>query len=269
MESNPKPSASTPGPESVTGVEGPSPAAPDYKLDGLTVPRDRKGQAAFYGAGEKTIKNWAGIGREAKDPAPFSDPPAMVEWWERLRDKGILKHRVPVKLLDAAARWTQPPSPAAPAPEPAAAELARAGESSTSIDLSQFDADADFTDAANTAKLNCQVHAQLLRLALGGGKEDRIRMAQSAFEKAFETYRVAEGSKTKIMADQGRSVEREDVERKLIQLHAPMPARLRASLLAAYRQLPEPRPPLAIWKESVERAVNEACHDLILSLPAA
>ena len=236
---------------------------PEYHLCALTVPADRKGQAQFYGSAEKTIKTWAAIGRDAKDPAPFADPPAMVDWWERLRANGVLKHRMPQKLLDAAAKWQQHQSPA-PAPQPVATPPAI--DAAAPIDLTEFDADAQFDVAAQTAKLNYQVHAKLLMAALQSGEKSEIRSAQSAYEKAFETYRVAESSKTKIMAEAGLTVPREEVERKLIQLHQPMPRRLRASLLAAYRDIPDPRPPLEWWKEKIEAAIAEACHDLIRSL---
>lgn len=237
----------------------PSPDPGQFILDVVNVPSDRKGQAEFYGAGEKTVKTWAKIGREAGDPAPFADPEGMVAWWERLREKGILKHRVPENLLAAATKWKaklQPPAEAAPA----AAVPAM-------LDLSEFDnVDLTFDVGAKMAELNYKVHAKMLRDALESNDPAKMRAAHSAYEKAFEIYISAEGRKTKIMAEQGLMVARADVERTIVQLHAPIPRRLRASLRAAYRMLPEPRPPQDVWNGMVEKMVAEASHDLIRTI---
>ena len=249
-----------------------SQTSPDH---GQTVPKNRKGQAEFYEAGEKTVKNWAAAGRVARDPAPFADPAAMVEWWERLRAGGHFKHRVPDNLLLAAARWQSgvPAASVPPASVPSASGPPAAMEDVPSVgpvalDLSQFSPDENFSDAAALAKLNCQAQGHLLRAALQSGDGSKIRMAQSAYEKAFDTYRAAETSVGRIMAEQGRTVPREEIERRIVHLHAPMPKRLRASLLTAYQRLPEPRPPHDEWKAITAEIVGEVCHDLIVSLAA-
>ena len=65
---------------------------------------------------------------EGPDPPPFDDPKAMVAWYERMRGRGIFKHKCPKVLHDLAAKGfssKQAPATAQPSADKQAAPTAK------------------------------------------------------------------------------------------------------------------------------------------------
>lgn len=71
--------------------------------------------AATLGLARKTFFTWRKHGDLNADPLPFEDPSLVPAWYERMRTKGVFKHRIPDNVL---ATCGPAKAPATPAPPP-------------------------------------------------------------------------------------------------------------------------------------------------------
>lgn len=61
----------------------------------------------FYELSRAKYFRWRQVGQavaEGPDLPPFEDPKAMVAWYERMRSRGLFKHRLPKRLMDLASK---------------------------------------------------------------------------------------------------------------------------------------------------------------------
>jgi hypothetical protein len=81
--------------------------APDFELSTGTGAEGQAALAQRYRVTERTIRRWIDAGREGNEFPPLYNPAEMPAWWERLRDRGVFKHRVPQEIEAAAAQARQ------------------------------------------------------------------------------------------------------------------------------------------------------------------
>lgn len=89
----------------------------------------------YYQLSRAKYFRWRQLGQsipEGPDLPPFSDPKAMVAWYERMKGRGIFKHQCP-KLLERLAANGFPSTRAASAPEPSTATTSTASASTATI----------------------------------------------------------------------------------------------------------------------------------------
>lgn len=89
----------------------------------------------YYQLSRAKYFRWRQIGQsipEGPDLPPFSDPKAMIAWYQRMKGRGIFKHQLP-KLLERLAANGFPSTKAPSAPEPSTATTSTASASSATI----------------------------------------------------------------------------------------------------------------------------------------
>lgn len=212
-------------------------------------PLSQKQAAARYEVDPRTMKRWVAKGREIGKPCPFADPRGIIEWWP-------FKVPVPEKIRELAGDSAPPVAPAAP------------------LKLAEFrQAGGGFSAALQTAQALVQAEERLLEEALASGDEKAKTLARERWFEAIEMLRRLERDAGKIEAQQGSTVRVADVRTAIQEAHAMIPARFRAELASAMRQLPGHGLAGGDLDRWVRDVVNRACaalceFDLMPAMPA-
>lgn len=84
--------------------------------------------ATRFGYSLRAIKRWVALGRDREDLPPLDDPAEMAGWWERMRQAGQLKWKVPEVFSGSG---TKEPKKGAVSPAKEAESARRAEESAS------------------------------------------------------------------------------------------------------------------------------------------
>lgn len=252
--------SSTDAPPAAPAADSVAPA-PELRLESPDTPTGQAGVAALYEVSVRKVKRWVAAGREADDPPPLHSPAEMRVWHERLRERGIFKHKCGSEFDAAASKVTA--APAAPrvqsSQEESLPEIA-----DLNIELNDFDPSMmDFDDGVAAAKMNFKVQATLLRKAFEGKNEDDRRRARAAFKEALDLYREVERDREKIMAASGRLMKRDVIRREMVSLHSNIASRLKSRLKESLTEMPTAIQSRETWAGFCDRLVDEICRQLV------
>jgi len=165
-------------------------------------PEPLEAYAERYGAGLRTVKRWAAIGRERNDRTPLDRAVEMPGWWAR-----NMQLRCPAEVLAAAGAVTVAGAkPAGPEfPEP--------------VDLPPLTAD-DLTTEATLRRL-AEGEARMGRLVLSSSGSDMLSLAKPWTDTA-QRLTITLKAYREEAEKMGRLVDRGAVDQALRELHAPV-----------------------------------------------
>ena len=170
----------------------------------------------LYGISRAKYYRWNKDGQsvaEGPDPPPWSDPPAMVTWYARMKGRGIFKHKCPDELLSAstshkAAEKTPPtaiPSSASLPSHLVVNGRAAPGARGFLVEHEKLEA-----------------HTALLRedylAAYERGDTDQGDTLKERYFEAFELLRKSAAQKGPITLSEGSQVKVADIQEELAQI---------------------------------------------------
>lgn len=194
--------------------------------------------AAQLGYGTRALERWIEAGRscDPPDPPPFDDgAQSLVNWWGRMKDMGRLKQKVPERLARLAASAAKvPPQGGEGSPPPATN-----GDSVPSQTL-QLPQGSGFSAALDRCRENERVASARLQNAIHSGDAGRISVAQSAWDKAFDSLRKAEKDAEGVLIATGELVRWSEVENDLAEMLQSLHQSVRSIFVRVATKVPVP-----------------------------
>lgn len=138
-------------------------------------------QAAALGLNRRTFYRWLAAGVEHKDPLPIGEPGKIVDWYERMRLRGVFKQKLRASFRAAAAagKAAAAAKAAPPVTSPSAAKPATNGETSR---LYNSEAAGLAKDIAVLESLITGLREDAARLHARGEVDESKRMIQQCIE---------------------------------------------------------------------------------------
>jgi hypothetical protein len=156
--------------------------------------------ATVFGRSERVIKGWIQTGREnanGEDLPPLDNPPMMLRWWQRNKS-----NKPPDVFLKFAREGGEGEGGAPAKPE-------RKTRPASEVIVPQG---SGYAAELDRLRLRAQLRAGELDAAEEGGDMLLIDEATRRYERALELLRQYERDATKILADQGDLLPRQETE---------------------------------------------------------
>jgi hypothetical protein len=218
------------------------------------------------GAKVRTIKRWIATGRDAPggaDLPPLDSPAELAAWWDRMRNAGLIKHKVPDRFFELAESVRSDGLVQDFVDEEKNAS-ARGGATRAELEIPE-----DVGYSAELERLRIRTGTAYAELKQAEKENDPLRISQttSRYHESLKLLRQVEKDAARIMQEQGDLVPRQDFETRfgakllalrsrLEGLYLPVRVKLRAAsspeeeveiFRAALDQIFEDRP----WSGSV------------------
>lgn len=257
----------------------PAPAVPPPPVAAPPRPPRSADDYGHLGIGRRTYFRWRKYGEtcaDGPDLPPFDDPHGLPAWYERMRARGIFKHRFPAEIAEAITKL-QPslPAPGFPsteAPPPTAgpgASTTRAGEPAPSGGPTVPSA---FTaDHGETLGLQHEVRAEQQRVAslrvarddaYTNGRRAEGDMLDKQYREALDALSLVQQRALKIAEQESRVVAVELIEREFgsrLSVHIQGGMLLFDRIAAKLMATPDRAVQRRIWRE----AWIEHCNTLV------
>lgn len=173
--------------------------------------------------GRRTYFRWLKFGKqlpEGPDLPPFDDPQLLPAWYERMRQRGIFKHRFPDEITDAIAAHTaggEPEKTQGKEPPPGAAAPAAPGAQHAHVPAS-FGADHGLASGLQYEVIAEQQRVAALRVARDEaylkGEKDNGDGYDRRYREALDALSLVQSRAIKIGEQEARLVPIEMIEQE-------------------------------------------------------
>lgn len=168
---------------------------------------------ALYKISRATFFRWKQYGAslpDGQDAPPWDEPVKLVSWYERMKQRGIFKHKCPKELLDAA----KLPS-AADGPPKEASQPKTQQSNDSSSGPRQASSKRGFLAELEALQEQTALMREDYEEALKKGEIDRAATLRAEYFSILETLRKYEKDKEQIATASGELVRKSEVEKDL------------------------------------------------------
>jgi hypothetical protein len=189
--------------------------------DDKPTPLTEKEVMERYELSRATFFRWKNHGAslpDGPDAPPWEDAVALVAWYERMRARGLFKHKCPRSLLNATRQPATPPAPSTTLPAaPGKPAAPASGEQRSSPPSSprQSPEKRGFLAELESLQEETAMMREAFQQAEKDGQVDQCKLLKAEYFETLETLRKYEKDKEQIAVASGELVRKTDVEKDL------------------------------------------------------